>query len=306
VTIVERSLTLSKARPFFDEVRRHERFGHPFLRAVSCRAWLAVCHAELGGSQRVGLGTKAPDCRGVGAPLEPRTRLLGSWSSVPPSRRPAQGPPPTRTGYGHLSGSGPPIHFLLGGCGLGRGIHPWPGVVADAVSLLTQALEQTITTEVVDFQVLCSLPLGEAQMLSGRLERHTPSPSAPWHSPVNTSNVSTRRMPCASLARSRRGASPGEYEAEGVLRTPAPRSGRGVGHAPLQAHCHHGLGTLYAQTGQREQARAALTAALALYRDMDMTSGYPRRRAALARVEGLVRAYGHVGRGLHLSPAGNR
>ena len=40
---------------------------------------------------------------------------------------------------------------------------------------------------------------------------------------------------------------------------------------PLQAHCHHGLGTLYAQLGQGEQARAALTAAIALYRAMDMT-----------------------------------
>jgi len=55
---------------------------------------------------------------------------------------------------------------------------------------------------------------------------------------------------------------------------------------PLQAHCHHGLGTLYAQTGQREQARAALTAALALYRDMDMTFWLPQTEAALARVEG--------------------
>jgi len=40
---------------------------------------------------------------------------------------------------------------------------------------------------------------------------------------------------------------------------------------PLQAHCHLGLGTLYAQIGQGEQARAALTAAIALYRAMDMT-----------------------------------
>ena len=31
-----------------------------------------------------------------------------------------------------------------------------------------------------------------------------------------------------------------------------------LGMRPLQAHCHRGLGTLYATTGQREQARAAL------------------------------------------------
>ena len=27
---------------------------------------------------------------------------------------------------------------------------------------------------------------------------------------------------------------------------------------PLMAHCHHGLGTLYATTGQREQARTSV------------------------------------------------
>ena len=29
-----------------------------------------------------------------------------------------------------------------------------------------------------------------------------------------------------------------------------------LGMCPLQAHCHRGLGTLYATAGQREQARA--------------------------------------------------
>jgi Flp pilus assembly protein TadD len=55
---------------------------------------------------------------------------------------------------------------------------------------------------------------------------------------------------------------------------------------PLQAHCHRGLGTLYAQTGQTEQARAALATAIALYRDMDMPFWLPRAEAALAQVEG--------------------
>jgi len=68
-------------------------------------------------------------------------------------------------------------------------------------------------------------------MLSGRLEEaHTLTERA-WHSPVNTSNVSTRRMPCASLARSRRGASPWRVR-KPKRTTTSPRSGRGVGHAP--------------------------------------------------------------------------
>jgi len=53
---------------------------------------------------------------------------------------------------------------------------------------------------------------------------------------------------------------------------------------PLQAHCRLGLGTLYATTGQRQQARAALTTAIDLYRAMDMTFWLPQAEAVLAQV----------------------
>jgi tetratricopeptide (TPR) repeat protein len=59
-----------------------------------------------------------------------------------------------------------------------------------------------------------------------------------------------------------------------------------LGMRPLVAHCHHGLGRLYHQTGQREQARTALSAAIDLYRAMDMTLWLPQAEAALAQVEG--------------------
>jgi tetratricopeptide (TPR) repeat protein len=59
-----------------------------------------------------------------------------------------------------------------------------------------------------------------------------------------------------------------------------------LGMRPLQAHCHRGLGTLYAQTDQTEQARAALAAATGLYRTMEMTFWLPQTEAALAQVEG--------------------
>jgi tetratricopeptide (TPR) repeat protein len=59
-----------------------------------------------------------------------------------------------------------------------------------------------------------------------------------------------------------------------------------LGMRPLQAHCHRGLGTLYAMTGQREQARAELAAAIELYQAMEMTLWLPQAEAALAQVEG--------------------
>jgi tetratricopeptide (TPR) repeat protein len=59
-----------------------------------------------------------------------------------------------------------------------------------------------------------------------------------------------------------------------------------LGMRPLVAHCHRGLGTLYVTTGQWEQARTALSTAIALYRDMEMTFWLPQAEAALAQVEG--------------------
>jgi predicted ATPase/class 3 adenylate cyclase len=58
-----------------------------------------------------------------------------------------------------------------------------------------------------------------------------------------------------------------------------------LGMRPLQAHCHRGLGTLYAQTGQRELARTALSAAIELYQTMAMTFWLPQTAATLAQVE---------------------
>ena len=53
---------------------------------------------------------------------------------------------------------------------------------------------------------------------------------------------------------------------------------------PLQAHCHLGLATLYAQTGRVEQARVGLSAAVTLYRAMEIRFWLPRTEAALAQV----------------------
>jgi tetratricopeptide (TPR) repeat protein len=63
---------------------------------------------------------------------------------------------------------------------------------------------------------------------------------------------------------------------------------------PLQAHCHHGLGTLYARTGQWEQTRAALSTAIEMYRTMDMTFWLPQTEATLAQIGGAEKPEGGV------------
>jgi tetratricopeptide (TPR) repeat protein len=59
-----------------------------------------------------------------------------------------------------------------------------------------------------------------------------------------------------------------------------------LGMRPLQAHCHRGLGTLYRQIGQAEQARTELSTAIEMYRDMEMSFWLPETEVALAAVEG--------------------
>ncbi len=64
------------------------------------------------------------------------------------------------------------------------------------------------------------------------------------------------------------------------------------GMRPVQAHCHRGLGILYHQAGQAEQARTELITAVEMYRDMEMTFWLPETEAILAEEEGQERCLG--------------
>jgi hypothetical protein len=53
---------------------------------------------------------------------------------------------------------------------------------------------------------------------------------------------------------------------------------------PLMAHCHLGLGKLYADIGRRAEAHAELSTAIDLYRAMEMTFWLPQAEVALAQL----------------------
>jgi hypothetical protein len=72
------------------------------------------------------------------------------------------------------------------------------------------------------------------------------------------------------------------------VRASAPRAlalADELGMRPLAAHCLRGLGTLYATTDQREQARAELSTAVAMYCAMAMAFWLPQAAVALAHGE---------------------
>ena len=159
------------------------------------------------------------------------------------------------------------------------------GRVADAVPLLTQAMEQTIATEMVGFQALCRLSLGEAQLLAGHLEEaHALAEQAlalaREHQERGHQAYALRLLGDIAARRDPPEGEPAEAHYHQALALADE-----LGMRPLQAHCHRGLGTLYARRGQWEQARAELCAALDLYQAMDMTFWLPQVEAVLAQAE---------------------
>jgi predicted RNA polymerase sigma factor len=55
---------------------------------------------------------------------------------------------------------------------------------------------------------------------------------------------------------------------------------------PLQVHCHLGLGTLYRRVGRTDEARAELSTAVAMLREMGMAFWLPEAEAELAGANG--------------------
>ena len=150
--------------------------------------------------------------------------------------------------------------------------------------ILDQAMEQTMAMERVDFQALCSLSLGEAQVQEGRLEEAqvlAEQALAHAHAHQERGNQAYALRLLGDIAAR---CEPPESDQAGEYYRQALILAGELGMRPLVAHCHLGLGTLYGRMGQVEQARAELTAAIALYRAMDMTFWLPQAEAELAQV----------------------
>jgi tetratricopeptide (TPR) repeat protein len=133
--------------------------------------------------------------------------------------------------------------------------------------------------------VLCGLSLGEAHLRAGSLEEaHALAERtlalAREHQERGNEAYALRLL--GNIAAQR---DPLHIEEAETHYRQALTLAEDLGMRPLIAHCHHGLGTLYAKIGRREQARAELSAAIDLYRAMDMTFWLPQAEAALAHTE---------------------
>jgi tetratricopeptide (TPR) repeat protein len=270
-----------------DEAQRRERFGQVILPAVLSRAYLVECHAEQGTfAEGIALGEEGLQI--AEAVAHPPSLMFACWGIGTLALRqgaPSRTLPLLEQAMSICRAVDLSVLFPRVAAALGEA-YILDGRVADAVSLLTQAVEQTTATATMGLQALCFLPLGEAQLLAGRLEEAQALAErvlalAREHQERGHQAYALRLLGNIAV---RRDLSEGE-SAVAYYRQ-ALTLAEELGMRPLQAHCHRGLGTLYATIGQPAQARTELSAAIGLYRAMDMTFWLPQTEAAQAQVEG--------------------
>jgi tetratricopeptide (TPR) repeat protein len=269
-----------------EDVPYRERFGFFTPPAAASRLFLTWCHAELG-LFAAGRAWGDEGVRIAEAVEYPGSLLLASWGVGWLALRQgdlASALPQLERAMGLCREADLPAYFPVTAAALGTG-YTLTGRVVDAVPLLTQALAHATAMETVDDQVFCGLALGETHLRTGHLEeaqtcaerartlaRAHQARGDEAYALYLLGEIATHREP------------PEAASAETHYQHAFARTSE-LGMRPLQAHCHRGLGTWYATSGQPERARAELSAAIALYRDMAMTFWLPQAEAVLAQVE---------------------
>ena len=265
--------------------QHYARFGRVSLPAVSSRGYAAGCLTELGGfAEGRGVADEAIRiAEAVGQPFS----LTGALTSAGLLAR-RQGAIPRAI---------PALERSLALCQSANfpRLFPWvaailgvayalAGRAPEAVSLLDQVLQHLATVSRVLFHALVLTELSEGLLLVGRVEEagelagrllalsHThPGRGYQAHASRLLGAMARRREP------------PDVDQATGSYGQ-ALALAEELGMRPLQAHCHRGLGTLYATTGQREQARPRCRQRSRCTRDGD-DFWLPETEAALAQMD---------------------
>jgi class 3 adenylate cyclase/tetratricopeptide (TPR) repeat protein len=264
-----------------------ERFGLSGLPAVLSRAWLVRCLAELGAfPEGVAHGEEAVRiAEAVDHPLSLVHAYLGVGFLSLRQRDLFRAIPALERCLDLCRVYNILIWFRETAAALGCA-YAFSGRVAEALPLLEQAEQRGAAMGTMGGQSLRVGYLSEAYLLAGRLEDATALTG-------RALDLSRRHKERGHLAWALRllgeitthQAPPESEPAESHYRQALTLANE-LGMRPLQAHCHLGLGTLHARIGRPEQARAALSAAIGLYRAMEMTFWLPQAEAALVEVEG--------------------
>jgi class 3 adenylate cyclase/tetratricopeptide (TPR) repeat protein len=265
--------------------QRYALFGQAILPAVFSRTWLTQCHAELGAFAE-GQAVGEEGLRIAEAVTHPASHMYAYYGIGLLALRQGDIPrvlPLLEQAVSICQDADFPFWFPRMATALGAA-YTLAGRVADAVLLLTQAMEQTTATAMVGFQTLCNLSLGEAQVLAGRLEEAYALAERTLALTREHQERGHQAYALHLLGEIAAHHDPPESEQAEAHYRHALALAEELGMRPLMAHCHCGLGMLYLKLDRAAQARPELSTAIALYRAMDMTFWLPQTEAALAQV----------------------
>jgi class 3 adenylate cyclase/tetratricopeptide (TPR) repeat protein len=159
------------------------------------------------------------------------------------------------------------------------------GRVAEGLPLLEQAVAQGVAIGQMVFQPLWVTCLAEAYLASGRSEEALVHGERALALARQHKERGNEAYALRLLGEIHAHPAPPAIEPAENYYCQALALAEALGMRPLQAHCHLGLGTLYARIGRPESARPALSTAMALYRDMEMTFWLPQAEAALVLLD---------------------
>jgi len=265
---------------------RYEHFGTNGSIAVDSRAWLSYCHAERGafteGRAMAAEGLLIAET--INHPFSLINACYGVSVVYLRQGDVQRAIPMLERGMGLCQDWHIPLLWPRQAAALGLA-YALDGHVAAGLALVEQGVEQAVTLGRPKALVLPVARLSEAYLLVGRLEDAHARAAQAFDLACQYQQRGNQAWVLWLLGESTaRQAFPEVEPAAGHYRQ-ALALAEELGMRPLQAHCHRGLGTLYAKIGPLEQARAELSTAIAMYRAMDMTFWLPQAEAALAQVE---------------------
>jgi tetratricopeptide (TPR) repeat protein len=160
------------------------------------------------------------------------------------------------------------------------------GRVAEALPMLERVVEQTDAMGAIVNYVLGVIPLGEGYLRAGRVDdalRHAQHAVEVCRQHQQRGHLAWALRLLGEVAAQH---DPPQLEEAADYYRQALALAEDLSMRPLQAHCHLSLGKLALQTGRHDAARVELTAAIELYRAMEMTFWLPEAERALAEVHG--------------------
>src|SRR5262245_35569180 len=181
------------------------------------------------------------------------------------------------------SGERPWLRRIVGGLGYASALQ---GRLAEGRVLLEEAISESISTGALQDRSRWVAWLSEVCRLAGRGEEAWQHAHQALDLARQLKERGNEAHALHQLGVVQAHADPPDAAQAGAYYQQALALAEELGMRPLMAHCHLGLGALYATTGQRQQARAALTTTIELYRAMAMPFWLPQAEAALAQGEG--------------------